>query len=317
MPQPDPQQSATPAANPATTLAAWFATPLGAYVLAWEQVSLDALVADLFGYFALQVGLPDVDFLRDSRIPWRSTAALDGHPAVVADAHELPFAAESLDLVLLPHLLETSGEPHQILREVERVLRPEGQLLVTGFNPISWWGVRRMFGQTGLPPWDAEFVSVPRMKDWLKLLNFDIQGGLFGCYRPPFESEQWLARFAFLESAGRRWWPIAGAAYIMHAKKRVAGMRLITPARQLARRQARLLAPAVRQGSMPADLSERMPADLSERMRGSVHDALNHAHFAQPAGPIDPLLKVGGGNARPRSGGFSLSYCATSTSPTP
>ena len=309
MPQSDPQQSAAPVANAAATLATWFTSPLGAYVLAWEQASVDALVADLFGYFAVQVGLPDIGFLRDSRIPWRSTAALDGHPAVVADAHELPFAAESLDLVLLPHLLETSGEPHQILREVERVLRPEGQLLVTGFNPVSWWGVRRMFGQSALPPWDAEFVSVPRMKDWLKLLNFDIQGGLFGCYRPPFESEKWLGRFGFLEAAGRRWWPIAGAAYIMHAKKRVAGVRLITPARQLARRQARLLVPAVRQGSVQAD--------LSGRMRSLPHDVVINAHFASPPWPDDPLRAFGCGNASPRLGRFSLSHCVTPKPPAP
>ena len=293
----------------ATTLATWFGTPPGAYVLAWEQASLDALVTDLFGYFAVQVGLPGIDFLRDSRIPWRSTAALDGHPAVVADAHELPFAAESLDLVLLPHLLETSAEPHQILREVERVLRPEGQLLVTGFNPISWWGVRRMFGQSTLPPWDAEFVSVPRMKDWLKLLNFDIQGGLFGCYRPPFESEKWLGRFGFLEAAGRRWWPIAGAAYIMQAKKRVAGMRLITPARQLARRQARLLVPAVRQGSVPANLSGCM----RDRSGGTVMNA----YFASPASPGNPAPAFGCGNASPRLDRFSLARPAGPQTSTP
>lgn len=309
VPQPDTQQPATSATNAATSLAAWFTTPLGAYVLAWEQASLDALVADLFGYFAVQVGLPGIDCLRDSRIPWRCTAALEGHPAVVADAHELPFAAESLDLVLLPHLLETSGEPHQILREVERVLRPEGQLLVTGFNPISWWGVRRMFGQSSLPPWDAEFVSVPRMKDWLKLLNFDIQGGLFGCYRPPFESEQWLGRCGFLEAAGRRWWPIAGAAYIMQAKKRVAGMRLITPARQLARRQARLLVPAVRQGSMPVD--------RSGCMRNPARDTVINAYFASPAWPSDLPPAFGCGNASPRLDRSSLAPPAMPPTPTP
>ena len=248
MPPAKPEDnSMRPIAGGNASLDQWFATPQGAYVLAWERAQLDVLVADLFGYFALQVGLPGIDFLRDNRIPWRTTAALTGCPGVVADAHELPFAAESLDLVLLPHLLEGASEPHQILREVERVLRPEGELIVTGFNPLSLWGVKRLIGQSPLPPWDAEFVSVPRMKDWLKLLNFEMRGGLFGCYRPPFESEQWLGRLGFLESAGRRWWPVAGAVYIMQAKKRVAGMRLITPAHQRARRQARLLAPAARQ----------------------------------------------------------------------
>jgi SAM-dependent methyltransferase len=228
------------------TLADWFATPQGRYVLDWERARLDEMVADVFGYFAVQVGLPSIDFLRANRIPWRTTAGLEAASAVVADAHELPFGAESLDLVLLPHLLECSGEPHLILREVERVLRPEGELIVSGFNPVSLWGLARMLRQTPYPPWDAEFVSVARMKDWLKLLNFEMVGGHFGCYRPPFESEKWLARLGLIESVGARSWPMAGAVYVLQAKKRVAGMRVITPARARARARLRLLAPAAR-----------------------------------------------------------------------
>jgi SAM-dependent methyltransferase len=163
---------------------------------------------------------------------------------VVADAHELPFASESLDLVVLPHLLEFSSEPHQILREVERVLRPEGELVVLAFNPVSLWGVRKLLAQPPGVPWSGEFVSVLRMKDWLKLLNFEMRGGRFGCYRPPFESEQWLSRLGFLEHAGDRWWPVAGAVYLMQAKKRVAGMRVITPAWRRARRRVEALAPS-------------------------------------------------------------------------
>ena len=231
----------------AQSLEAWYATPAGAYVLAWEQAALDKIVADLFGYFAVQVGSPGIDFLRANRIPWRSTIALDGAASVFGDAHELPYAAESLDLLLLPHVLEFSAEPHQILREAERVLRPEGELIVTGFNPLSLWGVRRMFNRSRRPancvPWNTEFVSVLRMKDWLKLLNFEIRGGRFGCYKPAFESAKWLQRFDFLDRTGARWWPVAGAVYVMQAKKRVAGMRVIKPAWRRDARSARALAP--------------------------------------------------------------------------
>lgn len=224
-------------------LEAWFTTPLGAHVLAWERAHLDRIVADVFGYFAVQVGLGSVDCLRANRATSRFVAALHGPADLVADAHELPFAAESLDLLVMPHLLEFSDEPHQILREAERVLRPEGELIITGFNPISWWGVRKLFARSHTAPWNAEFVSVLRMKDWLKLLNFDMRGGRFGCYRPPFESEKWLARTQFLENAGARWWPVAGGVYIMQAKKRVAGMRIITPAWRRQSRTANGLAP--------------------------------------------------------------------------
>jgi hypothetical protein len=87
-----------------------------------------------------------------------------------------------------------------------------------------------MFSHSSAVPWSGEFVSVLRMKDWLKLLNFEMRGGRFGRYRPPYTSEKWLGRFGFLEQAGDRWWPVAGAVYMMQAIKRVPGMRIITPA---------------------------------------------------------------------------------------
>jgi hypothetical protein len=119
------------------------------------------------------------------------------------------------------------------LREVERVLIPEGQIIVCGFNPASLWGARQGVGHlTGayFLPEDDEFISVPRIKDWLKLLNMGVSRGHFGCYAPPCATEKWLDRFSFMEKAGERWWPYLGAVYIVQAIKRVKGMRLIGPA---------------------------------------------------------------------------------------
>ncbi len=50
-----------------------------------------------------------------------------------------------------------------------------------------------------------------------------------GCYVPPFAQDKWLLRFRFMETAGDRWWPIAGGVYFLHVIKRVRGMRLIRP----------------------------------------------------------------------------------------
>ena len=196
---------------------------------------IDAAVIDIFGYHAVQIGLPQIDLLRANRMPHRHVVLtpeddLAGVPAggsfLRADGHELPFANDSVDLVLLPHVLEFSPAPHQMLREVERVLRPEGQVIITGFNPVSLWGVKRQFGG-GEVPWNSEFISLFRAKDWLKLLNLEVSRGRYGCYRPPFATQKWLDRFAFLESLGNRWWPIAGGAYLVQAVKRVNKMRLV------------------------------------------------------------------------------------------
>ncbi len=207
----------------------WLSTSLGAYVAAREQAYCDETVYDIFGFNALQLGLPELDLLRASRMPFRLTAG-PAPARLPCDPRALPIASQSIDLVVLPHVLEFSAHPHQILREVERVLIPEGHLLLTGFNPISLWGACRLMrrGQ-GTFPWGGRFIGLPRLKDWLALLNFEVAGGRFACYAPPLESERWRERFAFLEAAGDRWWPLAGGVYFLLAKKRVHGMRIIMP----------------------------------------------------------------------------------------
>ena len=259
-------------------LGAWLQTATGLYVRDWEQQHLNELTADIFGFHAVQIGLPQISALQANRMPYRwltdkqvpagssngedgrrdNAAAGDsvagnlaaGNPAAGApvagnpapgsaipvvvshDFTELPFASQSLDLVVWPHLLEFAAEPHQILREVERVLIPEGQVIISGFNPASLWGMRQAAGRlTGAPflPRDGEFISLPRLKDWLKLLNMEVGRGQYGCYAPPCATQKWLHRFGFMEQAGPRWWPYLGAVYVVRAIKRVQGMRLIGP----------------------------------------------------------------------------------------
>lgn len=224
-------------------LGPWLETPVGSYVRAWQQERLDMLTADIFGFNALQIGLPQINALRANRMPnkWMTDTHLptdsDSAPSrpivVVHDFAELPFASQSLDLIVLPHVLEFAEEPHQVLREVERVLIPEGQVIVCGFNPASLWGLRQVTSRlTGTPflPEHGEFISLPRLKDWLKLLSMEVNRGHFGCYAPPCLTEKWLSRFAFMDEAGERWWPYLGAVYMVQAVKRVRGMRLIGPA---------------------------------------------------------------------------------------
>jgi len=213
-------------------------------MLDWEQAQFDAAVADVFGFFALQCGLPQLDCLRANRMPSRVHARFVADVAdqqetpessvnTVRLAHfeELPFESQSLDLVVLPHVLEFAHDPHQVLREVERVLRPEGRLIVSGLNPVSLWGARQVLGRA-LPPFlprEGSFIGLPRLRDWLKLLGFELERGRYGCYRPPCTTQRWLERTEFMERAGDRWWPICGAVYMLAAVKRVRAMRLVGP----------------------------------------------------------------------------------------
>jgi len=251
-------------------VADWLQTPPGQYMLAWEQAQFDAALADVFGFHAVQLGLPEIDALAANRMPHRWLGLPDDDwPAIatsqdngggrdaaqarqlpalprwafVTHAAALPFAANSLDLVVLPHTLELSADPHSVLREVERVLVPEGRVVISGLNPLSLWGLRQArahlcarlgFSALGLSrlylPEAGDFLFHWRLRDWLRLLNFEVDSCRFGAYRPAVRSAQWLQRWGWIEAVGARWWPILGALYFITAVKRVRGMRVLGPA---------------------------------------------------------------------------------------
>ena len=132
---------------------------------------MDDAVADIFGYHALQLGMPRIEGLRTNRMPHQwlalgadamfsrteepSDAGTSHAPraaALWAEPEALPFPNASLDLVVLPHTLELSVDPHMALREVERVLVPEGRVVIAGLNPLSLWGLRQRLGRSGRRP---------------------------------------------------------------------------------------------------------------------------------------------------------------------
>jgi len=242
----------------------WFETPPGRYLLAWERAEFDRAVADIFGYHALQLGLPELDTLAANRMPhkWLGLrevlpAGAPVRPALFTEYSALPFEANSVDLVVLPHSLELNPDPHATLREVERVLVPEGKVVISCLNPASLWGLRQRrahlyrrlgFGQLYLP--DAgEFIGYRRLRDWLRLLNFEVETGNFGCYRPALTTEHWLARFDWMDRAGERWWPILGAVYYIVATKRVRGIKLV----------GKLWKPVKARATAPVPLANRQP----------------------------------------------------------
>ncbi len=241
-------------------------------MLAWEQARYDELVADVFGFHALQLGLPGVEGLRANRMPHRWLALGEAESkapetaqaavALLAEPVMLPFAEASLDLVVMPHTLELSVDPHAALREVQRVLVPEGRVVISGLNPWSLWGLRqkraRLYQRLGAGgrlflPDVGEFIAPGRLRDWLELLNFELESVSFGCFRPALTRERWLARYEWMDGLGARWWPVLGAGYVTVAIKRVHGMRLLEPA-------WRTSAPAVAAPAVAAQVAQRGPA---------------------------------------------------------
>lgn len=223
----------------------WFDSPPGRYLLEWEQARFDESVVDAFGYHGLQLGMPMLDGLRANRMPHRwlaiaypellGTGTLP--PELMADPVALPFPEASVDLLLMPHTLELSVDPHAALREAARVLVPEGKVVISGLNPVSLWAMRqgraRLYQRLGRGrlylPEAGETIGHWRLRDWLRLLGFELDSLEFGCYRPAVSSEKWLNRFGWMDAVGERAWPIFGAAYFAVAVKRVPGMRLMDP----------------------------------------------------------------------------------------
>lgn len=265
-----------PAASARSQIVDWFDTPLGRSLQAVEAHRLRAVLPSLYGTVALQLGrIGKLDLLDACIAPTRIVVEEDSDwyggncpveqrltglrtVCAQAQADALPLDERSIDVALLPHTLDFSDDPHPVLREVSRVLRPEGHVVILGFNPMSLWGVRRLVARHPRSvPWSAHFFRLARVKDWLALLDFECTYGSMLYYRPPVAGEHAMDRLYFMEKAGDRWWPLMAAVYLLVAKKRVFGMTPLPlewkTSKQLALNGAK---PAVL-GAMPGGCNRR------------------------------------------------------------
>ncbi|CAK0781944.1 Methyltransf_11 domain-containing protein [Gammaproteobacteria bacterium] len=213
----------------------WYRQVPGRLVLQAERNQLDALLPSFAGKRIAQLGcLGESTLLACSHIPHRividkGVDAPDVGPDVYAQADALPFDTESVDVLVLPHTLEFEDDPHGVLREVNRILAPEGHLIMIGFNPWGLWGLWRLvWKRRGGTPWCGCFLGLSRLYDWLSLLDLRVVHTHYFFFRPPLQSESLMRALAFLEVPEGRWWlPISGL-YLVVAQKRVAA---VTPIR--------------------------------------------------------------------------------------
>lgn len=207
----------------------WFASEQGNLLLEDEIVKTTQQLHALFGYHILQIGnIGGRNFLDGSKISHKMIAGLipdeqsKQSSGFCCDSSNFPIAADSIDVVLLPHVLEFEVNPHQVLRESERVLIGEGHVVILGFNPLSLWGLWRLFlAWRERPPWKGHYIGLTRIKDWLKLLDFEVVRLERFYFRPPFRSLKLLQKLEFMEQLGRFCWPWLGGVYLLVAKKRV------------------------------------------------------------------------------------------------
>ncbi len=206
-------------------IAAWLRLPLGRALLSVEAAAVRPVIEELFGLHVLQLGhWSEADELINSaRAQHRAIIGCrsGGPAAMVCKPSQTAIASDSVDAVLLPHTLELDPEPHDVLRETERILVGEGSVVVIGFNPWSSFGVRRSLSNHRFPPGVRGFISERRLCDWLRLLGFEIGGVQRLFYRLPINSKGLLERTTGLERVGASVWSRLGASYVVRARKRV------------------------------------------------------------------------------------------------
>lgn len=207
----------------------WYEEPLGRTLHENEQARVDLALADLFGYHIVQLGrLHEETLLDRSKISHKIVLELeeDG-PAgcktdLISTGESLALASDSIDVIFMLHVLEYAANPHKLLREVERVLRGDGHVVIVGFNPWSFWGIWRFFlVWREVPPWCGHFYGLARLKDWLTLLDLELVRIERFFFRPPLKNVRLMNKINFLEKLGKYWWNWFGGVYIITAKKRV------------------------------------------------------------------------------------------------
>ncbi len=199
---------------------------MGSYLLEIEREHLGRVLPDMFGYHLVQVGRCGArDLAESSRIHHRLLLCQqkDRPPcpgSIVAEADNLPLASDSIDVIILPHVLEFAANPHRVLREAERILIGEGHLVLLAFNPWSPWGLWRLaLGWRHQAPWHGHFYGMARIRDWLSLLDFDLISVVRFAFAPPVQRA--VSNFRWLEYLGRVLWPKLGGAMLIVARKRV------------------------------------------------------------------------------------------------
>ena len=205
------------------TLNSWYMSSLGQYLLEHITLRLDSVLSTSFGYYALQLGCVKQSsaLMQHCRIKHFFRLGQDEEgQQVLVDSGSLPVASDSIDLVILMHALSQSEDPHAILREVNRVLIPDGKLIIIDFNPVSFWGIRHLLqGWLDDAPWAGHYYTASRLKDWANLLGFD-QLHHYKCgYILPFNYQKLISRSRILSKFSERWMKFTGALNILVFEK--------------------------------------------------------------------------------------------------
>lgn len=210
----------------------WYQSALGRTIVDSEIEAIARIIPRQFYRICVQVEGPSnleyfshIESLFKCRAATQSASHIDN--SVIAQGEYLPFGSSSIDFLILPHVLEFSEFPHDVLREATECMTSSGVLLITGFNPQGLLNLTKRFHRfNGGSIKSNRFHPIYRVREWLALLEFEIFAGEFAFFRPPVNQAYRLKRLAKFEAAGARWWPALGSVYVLASRKRELGIRI-------------------------------------------------------------------------------------------
>lgn len=209
---------------------AWYQRMPGLLLMAEEKAVLDRILSTVRGMILVQIGGPfETAFTERANV--QRLCYLDAHcrayaskPLIQADPSQLPIQSESIDLVLLMHILEGTQNPEIVLEEVHRILKPNGKIMLLCFNAFGVWQIRHLLSSRLHFPWNGTYYSMGTIKRLLRKLNCHIDFQQTLCFRPPLHHAHTAEKWAFLEAFGQLCLPYCGAVFALVATKNEPGM---------------------------------------------------------------------------------------------
>ena len=204
----------------------WLQHFLGHSVLEAERALLFPLLEQRYGKHTLLIGSPRQQMLlKASVMPSQVLLSplmnkCHDHHYIEGDFHELPIASGSIDLVILPHTLEHLDNPQRLLTEACRIIKPDGHIIIFGFNPYSLWGLKKRWMKSKNMPWAGNFLKANTIKKWLTFAEFQLAKQSMLLFSPPTSHANVYRKFKYFEWIGRKFLSSFGGAYMLMAQSK-------------------------------------------------------------------------------------------------
>lgn len=203
----------------------WLTNSSGGQFLLHEErrVLAQMLTQNIFNKHVALIGVPGQKSLlqETAGLHQFTIGSLSGHGEtryIEADYQELPIFSGQIDLVVLPHTLEWVEHPRQLLYEACRIIKPEGLIVIFGFNPRSLFKLTQMWKQNKGIPWCADFLSIYELKKWMELAGFQIESTSSFLYRPLEKYAYFFDQVPLCEWIGKTVFPYYGGVYALLAR---------------------------------------------------------------------------------------------------